>query len=40
MQKGPYAFIFQKYNVVAMTSGIKKWVWNSSPRIFYSEIEK
>ncbi|OLL39535.1 ABC transporter substrate-binding protein [Bartonella henselae] len=40
MQKGPYAFIFQKYNVVAMTSDIKKWVWNSSPRIFYSEIEK
>ncbi|WP_208441144.1 ABC transporter substrate-binding protein [Bartonella raoultii] len=40
MQKGPYAFIFQKYSVVAMTPGIKKWVWNSAPRIFYSEIEK
>ncbi|GAA5108262.1 ABC transporter substrate-binding protein [Bartonella jaculi] len=40
MQKGPYAFIFQKYSVVAMTPDIKKWVWNSSPRIFYSAIEK
>ncbi|MGF7158038.1 ABC transporter substrate-binding protein [Bartonella heixiaziensis] len=40
MQKGPYAFIFQKYSVVAMTPDIKKWVWNSAPRIFYSEIEK
>ncbi|WP_406604196.1 ABC transporter substrate-binding protein [Bartonella gliris] len=38
MQKGPYAFIFQK--VVSMTPAIKKWVWNSAPRIFYSEIEK
>ncbi|EJF78740.1 hypothetical protein MCQ_01119 [Candidatus Bartonella washoeensis Sb944nv] len=40
MQKGPYAFIFQKYSVVAMTPDIKKWVWNSAPRIFYSAIEK
>ncbi|MET3560371.1 peptide/nickel transport system substrate-binding protein [Bartonella japonica] len=40
MQKGPYAFIFQKYNVVAMTPSVKKWVWNSAPRIFYSAIEK
>ncbi|WP_019221371.1 ABC transporter substrate-binding protein [Bartonella senegalensis] len=40
MQKGPYAFIFQKYSVVALTPDIKKWVWNSSPRIFYSQIEK
>ncbi|GAA4665429.1 ABC transporter substrate-binding protein [Bartonella pachyuromydis] len=40
MQKGPYAFIFQKYSVVAMTPSIKKWVWNSAPRIFYSAIEK
>ncbi|WP_375700957.1 ABC transporter substrate-binding protein [Bartonella sp. AA23NXGY] len=40
MQKGPYAFIFQQYSVVAMTPDIKKWVWNSAPRIFYSKIEK
>ncbi|WP_273756785.1 ABC transporter substrate-binding protein [Bartonella sp. MM73XJBT] len=40
MQKGPYAFIFQRYSVVAMTPSIKKWVWNSAPRIFYSAIEK
>ncbi|WP_208441140.1 ABC transporter substrate-binding protein [Bartonella raoultii] len=40
MQKGPYAFIFQKYSVVAMTPRIKKWVWNSMPRIFYNAIEK
>ncbi|WP_208431491.1 ABC transporter substrate-binding protein [Bartonella doshiae] len=40
MQKGPYAFIFQKYSVVALTPDIKKWVWNSSPRIFYKAIEK
>ncbi|GAA5097690.1 ABC transporter substrate-binding protein [Bartonella acomydis] len=40
MQKGPYAFIFQKYSVIAMTPDIKKWVWNSAPRIFYSAIEK
>ncbi|WP_273760516.1 ABC transporter substrate-binding protein [Bartonella sp. ML70XJBT.G] len=40
MQKGPYAFIFQKYNVVAMTPHIKQWVWNSTPRIFYNAIEK
>ncbi|WP_175868844.1 ABC transporter substrate-binding protein [Bartonella gabonensis] len=40
MQKGPYAFIFQKYNVIAMTPNVKKWVSNSAPRIFYSEIEK
>ncbi|UNE55023.1 ABC transporter substrate-binding protein [Bartonella machadoae] len=40
MQKGPYAFIFQKYAVVAMTPDIKKWVWNSAPRIFYNAIEK
>ncbi|WP_455479068.1 ABC transporter substrate-binding protein [Bartonella sp. B23] len=40
MQKGPYAFIFQKYAVAAMTPDIKKWVWNSAPRIFYSAIEK
>ncbi|WP_375703086.1 ABC transporter substrate-binding protein [Bartonella sp. CL34QHWL] len=40
MQKGPYAFIFQQYSVVAMTPDVKKWVWNSAPRIFYSAIEK
>ncbi|WP_375679796.1 ABC transporter substrate-binding protein [Bartonella sp. AP7XZML] len=40
MQKGPYAFIFQKYSVIAMTPDIKKWVWNSAPHIFYSKIEK
>uniref|UniRef100_UPI0035CF2A5C ABC transporter substrate-binding protein n=1 Tax=Bartonella sp. AP31XZML TaxID=3243488 RepID=UPI0035CF2A5C len=40
MQKGPYAFIFQKYTVIAMTPDIKKWVWNSAPHIFYSKIEK
>ncbi len=40
MQKGPYAFIFQKYNVIAMTPDVKKWVWSSAPRVFYSEIEK
>ncbi|WP_375678703.1 MULTISPECIES: ABC transporter substrate-binding protein [unclassified Bartonella] len=40
MQKGPYAFIFQQYSVVAMTPDVKKWVWNSAPRIFYSKIEK
>ncbi|UTO27991.1 ABC transporter substrate-binding protein [Bartonella harrusi] len=40
MQKGPYAFIFQKYAVIAMTPAVKKWVWNSAPRIFYSAIEK
>ncbi|CAK02134.1 ABC transporter substrate-binding protein [Bartonella tribocorum] len=40
MQKGPYAFIYQQYSVVAMTPDIKKWVWNSTPRIFYNEIEK
>ncbi|WP_039759084.1 ABC transporter substrate-binding protein, partial [Bartonella queenslandensis] len=40
MQKGPYAFIYQQYSVVAMTPDVKKWVWNSTPRIFYNEIEK
>ncbi|EJF75617.1 hypothetical protein MEC_00172, partial [Bartonella alsatica IBS 382] len=40
MQKGPYAFIYQAYNIVAMTPDVKKWVWNSAPRIFYSAIEK
>ncbi|WP_375644699.1 ABC transporter substrate-binding protein [Bartonella sp. MR100HLJHH] len=40
MQKGPYAFIYQQYSVVAMTPDVKKWVWNSAPRIFYSKIEK
>ncbi|MBX4335133.1 ABC transporter substrate-binding protein [Bartonella raoultii] len=40
MQKGPYAFVFQKYSVIAMTPAVKKWVWNSAPRIFYSAIEK
>ncbi|QEE12610.1 ABC transporter substrate-binding protein [Bartonella krasnovii] len=40
MQKGPYAFIYQQYSVIAMTSDVKKWVWNSAPRIFYSAIEK
>ncbi|WP_375656975.1 ABC transporter substrate-binding protein [Bartonella sp. CM120XJJH] len=40
MQKGPYAFIYQKYTVIAMTPDIKKWVWNSAPHIFYSKIEK
>ncbi|WP_175869151.1 ABC transporter substrate-binding protein [Bartonella gabonensis] len=40
MQKGPYVFIFQKYSAIAMTPDIKKWVWNSAPRIFYGAIEK
>ncbi|UTO27787.1 ABC transporter substrate-binding protein [Bartonella harrusi] len=40
MQKGPYAFIYQTYHTVAMTPDVKKWVWNSAPRIFYSSIEK
>ncbi|MBX4335136.1 ABC transporter substrate-binding protein [Bartonella raoultii] len=40
MQKGPYAFIYQTYNIIAMTPDVKKWVWNSAPRYFYSEIEK
>ncbi|WP_142417190.1 ABC transporter substrate-binding protein [Bartonella massiliensis] len=40
MQKGPYAFVYQKYNVIAMTPDVKKWVWNSAPRVFYSKIEK
>ncbi|WP_375664629.1 MULTISPECIES: ABC transporter substrate-binding protein [unclassified Bartonella] len=40
MQKGPYAFIYQKYTVIAMTPDVKKWVWNSAPHIFYSKIEK
>ncbi|WP_273718856.1 MULTISPECIES: ABC transporter substrate-binding protein [Bartonella] len=40
MQKGPYAFIYQKYTVIAMTPDVKKWVWNSAPQIFYSKIEK
>ncbi|WP_019218982.1 ABC transporter substrate-binding protein [Bartonella florencae] len=40
MQKGPYAFIFQQYDVVAMTPNVKKWVWSSAPRVFYSKIEK
>ncbi|CAF28005.1 ABC transporter substrate-binding protein [Bartonella henselae] len=40
MQKGPYAFIYQTYNIIAMTTDVKKWVWNSAPRIFYSAIEK
>ncbi|WP_142417188.1 ABC transporter substrate-binding protein [Bartonella massiliensis] len=40
MQKGPYAFIYQRYGVVAMTPDVKKWVWNSAPHIFYSKIEK
>ncbi|AQX21777.1 peptide/nickel transport system substrate-binding protein [Bartonella sp. CDC_skunk] len=40
MQKGPYAFLYQKYNVVAISPVIKKWSWNSAPRIFYHTIEK
>ncbi len=40
MQKGPYAGLYQRYNVVAMSPVVKKWVWNSAPRIFYNEIEK
>ncbi|WP_039759620.1 ABC transporter substrate-binding protein [Bartonella queenslandensis] len=40
MQKGPYAFIYQQYSVVAMTPDVKKWVWNSMPQIFYNKIEK
>ncbi|WP_375703727.1 ABC transporter substrate-binding protein [Bartonella sp. AD13SXNS] len=40
MQKGPYAFIYQKYGIIAMTPDVKKWVWNSAPQIFYSKIEK
>ncbi|EJF74855.1 hypothetical protein ME7_01226 [Bartonella birtlesii LL-WM9] len=40
MQKGPYAFIYQTYSIIAMTPDVKKWVWNSAPRIFYNAIEK
>ncbi|WP_336279446.1 ABC transporter substrate-binding protein [Bartonella sp. CB175] len=40
MQKGPYAMLYQKYNVVALSPVVKKWVWNSAPRVFYSAIEK
>ncbi|MDD9330181.1 MAG: ABC transporter substrate-binding protein, partial [Bartonella sp.] len=40
MQKGPYAFLYQKYNVVAISPVIKKWSWNNAPRIFYHTIEK
>ncbi|MET3590189.1 peptide/nickel transport system substrate-binding protein [Bartonella silvatica] len=40
MKKGPYAFIYQTYHTIAMTPDVKKWVWNSAPRIFYSAIEK
>ncbi|WP_208441490.1 ABC transporter substrate-binding protein [Bartonella raoultii] len=40
MQKGPYAFIYQKYTVIGMTPNVKKWVWNSAPQIFYNKIEK
>ncbi|WP_455473850.1 ABC transporter substrate-binding protein [Bartonella sp. B30(2025)] len=40
MKKGPYAFIFQNYSVVAMSPVVKKWVWNNAPHIFYSAIEK
>ncbi|MCL6229298.1 ABC transporter substrate-binding protein [Bartonella bilalgolemii] len=40
MQKGPYAFLYQKYNVVAISPVIKKWVWNGAPRVFYHAIEK
>ncbi|AQX18774.1 peptide/nickel transport system substrate-binding protein [Bartonella sp. A1379B] len=40
MQKGPYAFLYQKYNVVAISPVIKKWSWNSASRIFYHTIEK
>ncbi|CBI75965.1 ABC transporter, periplasmic oligopeptide-binding protein [Bartonella clarridgeiae 73] len=40
MQKGPYAFLYQKYNVVAVSPVIKKWVWNSVPRVFYNAVEK
>ncbi|MCZ2328741.1 ABC transporter substrate-binding protein [Bartonella sp. F02] len=40
MQKGPYVFVFQKYNVVAVAPVIKKWVQNGAPRIFYNLIEK
>ncbi|WP_336294210.1 ABC transporter substrate-binding protein [Bartonella sp. CB169] len=40
MKTGPYAFIYQRYSVVAMSPVVKKWVWNNAPRIFYSVIEK
>ncbi|WP_254474679.1 ABC transporter substrate-binding protein [Bartonella sp. B1098] len=40
MQKGPFAFIYQTYSIIAMTPDVKKWVWNSAPRIFYNAIEK
>ncbi|MET3590192.1 peptide/nickel transport system substrate-binding protein [Bartonella silvatica] len=40
MQEGPYAFIYQKYQTVALSPSVKKWVWNSAPRIFYNLIEK
>ncbi len=40
MEKGPYAFIYQVYNVVAMTPNVKQWAWNNAPRIFYAAIEK
>ncbi|GAA5097716.1 ABC transporter substrate-binding protein [Bartonella acomydis] len=40
MQKGPFAFIYQTYSVIAMTPDVKKWVWSGPLRIFYSAIEK
>ncbi|MFT4382853.1 ABC transporter substrate-binding protein [Bartonella bacilliformis] len=40
MQTGPYAFLFQKYNVVAISPVIKKWSWNNMSDIFYNLIEK
>ncbi|AGF74788.1 ABC transporter, periplasmic oligopeptide-binding protein [Bartonella australis AUST/NH1] len=40
MQKGPYAFIFQRYDVAAVSPTVKKWPWNSIGRVFYSSIEK
>ncbi|WP_142417189.1 ABC transporter substrate-binding protein [Bartonella massiliensis] len=40
MQKGPYAFVYQTYQTIAMTPDVKKWVWNSAPRIFYNDIKK
>ncbi|MFT4347433.1 ABC transporter substrate-binding protein [Bartonella ancashensis] len=40
MEKGPYVFIFQKYNIVATAPSIKKWFWNDMSRIYYNLIEK
>ncbi|WP_455476755.1 ABC transporter substrate-binding protein [Bartonella sp. B41] len=40
MQKGPYAFIYQRYSRASIAPSVKKWVWNNGPHIFYNLIEK